>query len=87
MKKRIWVVGGSIGAVALLVLAMFPTIVGAQTVKPNESQVNIFQHIKNKIADRLWIPGELLAILFDILISFILWISVNWPFPPIFPHP
>ena len=33
MKKRTWVVGGSIGVGVLLILTMFPSVVGYETVK------------------------------------------------------
>ena len=62
MKRRIWVVGGSMGAGILLVLAMFPTVVSAQTMNLNERQTDIFQHLKEKMKDTDWKPGDILDI-------------------------
>ena len=51
MKKKI-VVGGSIGVVVLLMLAMFPAVVSAQTIESNESQRNVFQYFIEKIKNK-----------------------------------
>jgi len=40
---------GSIGVGVLLILALFPGVVNAQTINLNERQINIFQQIKEKI--------------------------------------
>ena len=71
MKGRMMVVGGSIGAVALLVLAMFPTIVSAQTVKSNEIRSNIFQHFKDRTNNNLWYPGYIFLYILNMLIIII----------------
>jgi len=77
MKKTI-IMMGSVGAGVLLILAMFSMVVSAQTVKSNEIRTNILQKIKDKIEDKLWIPGEFLGILFDIFISLFLWFSIHF---------
>jgi len=61
MKRKLIFVG-SVGAGILLVLAMFPTIVSAQAIKPNEIQTNILQQIKEKIKNNDWKPGDILNI-------------------------
>ena len=53
MKRKMWVIGG-IGAGVLLVLAMFPVIVDAQAMKPNEMKTNILQQIQEKIKNNDW---------------------------------
>ena len=50
--KRTLVVGGSIGVVVLLMLAMFPAVVSAQTIESNESQRNVFQYFIEKIKNK-----------------------------------
>jgi len=49
---------GSILAVALLVCAMFPAIVSAHTIKPNESGTNIFQHYLVALQEENLFPHE-----------------------------
>ncbi|MCX6666525.1 MAG: hypothetical protein NT038_10805 [Euryarchaeota archaeon] len=61
MKKGL-IVAGSIGAGVLLILALFPTVVCAQTVKSNEAQTNIIQQLKEKIKNTDWKPGDILNI-------------------------
>ena len=55
-------VSGSIGAGVLLILALFPAVVSAQTINLNERQTNIFQQIKEKIKNTDWKPGDILNI-------------------------
>jgi len=77
MKKRIWVVGGSIGAGVILVLAILSTVVSAQIVKTDEKKVNIFQQIREKIENLFWQPGQLFAILVYLFILILLF-SIYW---------
>ncbi|MCX6666527.1 MAG: hypothetical protein NT038_10815 [Euryarchaeota archaeon] len=62
MQRRILMVSGSIGAGVLLILALFPAVVSAQTINLNERQTNIFQQIKEKIKNTDWKPGDILNI-------------------------
>ncbi|MCX6665702.1 MAG: hypothetical protein NT038_06555 [Euryarchaeota archaeon] len=72
MKRKMWVIGGSVGAGVLLVLAMLPTVVSAQTTKMTIN--DMYQTIKNELlikkkndlknAGRI---GFLLALLIDML--------------------
>jgi len=81
--KRIVVIGGSVGAVVLLVTSMFPTVVGAQTTRSIEKSINsdiIVGEIFSKqkcILD--YPPGWWLGVLWDFLLSLILWFSFNHP--------
>ena len=69
MKGRKWIIGGSIGAGVLLILALFPAVVSAQTVKTSEIKTNILQQIKEKIKENDWKPGNSLniALLKDVM--------------------
>ena len=79
MKKKI-VVGGSIGAVVLLILAMFPSVVGAQTTtligKIIDSEIVDGENIKK--VKKLVPPGWYLGVLFNLLISLIIWFSIQF---------
>ena len=48
--KRIWVVGGSVGAGVILILAMLTSVVSAQTMKSNEVRTNIIQYLRDIIS-------------------------------------
>ncbi|MCX6665411.1 MAG: hypothetical protein NT038_05055 [Euryarchaeota archaeon] len=70
MKRRMWVVWGSVGAVVLLVLAMFPSAVGTQIVKSNEKRINLIQSIRDRISKHEWAPGDIImAIILFIVIT------------------
>jgi hypothetical protein len=74
MKKRMWVVGGSIGVAVLLVFAMFPSIADAQTIQtsrssvPNEvmkdfqNSLEKFKNFKARWLNNDWKPGGFLDI-------------------------
>lgn len=72
MKRRIWVVGGSIGAVVLLVLAMVSTIVSARVVESKELRSSIIHSFRDKIADSFWAPGDIIFMIRLIIFAFIL---------------
>jgi len=55
MKKIIMM--GSIGAVILIISAMLPSIVDAQTIQPKESRISIIQNIKDRIIDNTQMSG------------------------------
>ena len=42
-------VGGSIGAAVLIVLAMVPSIVSAQKIKTDEKRINYIKNFKDKL--------------------------------------
>ena len=76
--KRKLIVGGSVGAVVLLVLAMFPAVVSAQT------DISVRNSIHSEFLDGIPIneegklpPPRYLSILWDILISLFLWFFIN----------
>ena len=84
MKKKI-VVGGSIGAVFLLVLAMFPAVVSAQAIFSNKN-IKELKNIENKdievvkkLFSFIWYPGELIDNIILFLVSWFLWFSLNHP--------
>ena len=64
--KRKLIVGGSIGAVVLLVLAMFPTVVGAQTTGVDQKIVQL-QKTKNHLAEMDWGFGYFIKILLSLI--------------------
>ncbi|MFH1101169.1 MAG: hypothetical protein V1726_03935 [Methanobacteriota archaeon] len=87
--RRMLVVGGSVGAVAIIVLATFPNIISAQSTKTvikdvisNKQSKNIFneklyifQQIKTIITNANWFPGYiLLYLLIRIIGEMILWL-------------
>ena len=78
--KRLLVVGGSIGASVILVLAMFPTVVSAQTVKSNEMKTNIVQQIKERIKDLVWEPGDIILTLIILMMVLIELFRPGGPF-------
>jgi len=61
MKGKLMLVG-SVGAGVLLILALFPAVVSAQSIKSNEMKTNILQQIKEKIKNTDWKPGDSLNI-------------------------
>ena len=88
MKKKTWVIGGSVGAVVLLVLAMFPAIVSAHTTMSigdiidseiiGGEKVNEQNNIFYKLCD--WWPNDYwLHVLWLFLLRLILWFSFNHP--------
>ena len=48
--KRTMLVGGSIGAGVILVLAMLSSVVSAQTIKSDEIRTNIIQHFRDVVS-------------------------------------
>ena len=60
MNKKILI--GSTLAV-IIVLASFSSVASAQTTKTNEMKSKIFQQIKEKIENKLWVPGDILYLL------------------------
>ena len=76
MKRRMWVVGGSIETVVLLILAMLPTVVSTQVVKSNEIKANVFQHFIEKNKNNNWAPGDIItSIILLIVITIIFFMS------------
>jgi len=84
MKKRTWVIGGSVGAGVILVLASLIPIVNAQTTFSIKSDSdfngnNVIGELKF-FHDTL-VPGEglwgLMMVIWDTLISWFLWFYVN----------
>jgi len=76
--NRKLVVGGSLGAVILLVLAMFPTVVGTQkkTSVSNSISSEFLNEVSLNEVGKLP-PPRYLSILWDILISLFLWFFIN----------
>ena len=72
MKKRIWVVGGSMGAGVILVLAMLSTVVSAQTVKSTEVRTNIAQYFKDKISNNNSTQDCIFVSIFAFIVAFFL---------------
>ena len=68
--KRSFVVGGTIGAVVLLVLAMFPSVVSAQS-STSIAKDNGEEDIKEiqKLVPPGWYPGWLIDIMIILLIN------------------
>jgi len=67
--KRALIVGGSVGAVVLLVLAMFPTVVSSSVVKEQCIDQSIYSDFNQGRLDELlkkleqsWIPGSLIVL-------------------------
>ena len=52
--RRFLIVGGSVGAGVILVLAMLSTVVSAQTAKTDEKRNILIQSICNKIKNNNW---------------------------------
>jgi len=82
--KRSLIIGGSVGAVVLLVLAMFPSVVGAQKVKSTDiCFYSIFlNEKKEKIGELhplIWYPGKYIDILIWFVLVFIGLILDNLP--------
>jgi len=71
--NRKLVVGGSLGAVILLVLAMFPTVVGSQTKQLKYNNNSFFQQI---FSDNINIDSDDFRDLLSFLFGFILYIIV-----------
>jgi UPF0716 family protein affecting phage T7 exclusion len=78
MKSRLWVVGGSIGAAVLILLAIVPTIVGAQAIKTNKIQTSIVQQIKEKMIKTDRTPTGIIIDSILIVILMILSIIDAW---------
>jgi hypothetical protein len=86
MKKKTWVIGGSVGAVFLLVLAMFPSVVGTHTMTTigniiyseiiNGEKVNEQNNVLYKSYE-WWPPGYWLDVLWGLFLSFIYWFYTN----------
>ncbi|MCX6664997.1 MAG: hypothetical protein NT038_02895 [Euryarchaeota archaeon] len=82
--KRCLVVGGSIGAVVLLVLVMFPSVVSVQATKTTindmvsdiqsknslDERIQTVQHVIKSIAERDWTPGWFISGLLGFLLMF-----------------
>ena len=77
MKRKIAV--GSIGAIIIILLASFSSVVSAQSTKPNEMRASIFQQIREKIIKSSFDPGALLYFIF-LFISLII-TSILHPYP------
>lgn len=85
--KRLLVVGGSIGASMLIVLAMLPAVVSAQSLKTTLNDVQLKKSIDNRISliqktktftkNAEWFPGYLLLYILGIL-GVIWWYIIDW---------
>ena len=69
---------GSVGAGILLVLAMFSTVVSAQTMNVNERQTNLFQYLKEKIEKDKWFPGFLIYLYFQFMLKLDIVKTIKW---------
>lgn len=75
MKKKL-VVGGSVGAVVILILAAFPAVASAQTIKTNAINKIFFEKPKNmNLGDY---PGYWLETLIFIFIRLFIWFSMTF---------
>ncbi|MFH1100835.1 MAG: hypothetical protein V1726_02205 [Methanobacteriota archaeon] len=73
--KKIVVVGGSIGAVIILLMMVFPTVGNAQTIKTNVISEIFFEKLKSlNLGDY---PGYWLETLIFILIRLFVWFYAN----------
>ena len=81
MRTRIMVVGGSLGAGVLIVLAMFlTTVVSAQPIKSKIIKTPIFQNL-TEIIENNWEPGPILGFIALILLTiYFLSIGAYWGF-------
>lgn len=79
MKKIIMV--GSIGAAVIIILAMFPAIVSAQTITHRESNIKVIQNIREKFVDKLQMSDGFISDLF-FLLTMILWLIFANPGAP-----
>jgi len=84
MGRRIWLVGGSIGAGVILILMAFTSVVNAQTTASNKKTVTSnlidsknFKEKQKILSSILSEPGRLIQILFTYLEGFIIWFYVN----------
>jgi len=71
--NRKLIIGGSVGAVVLLVLAMFPAVVGSQTKQLKYNNNSFFQQI---FSDNINIDSDDFRDLLSFLFGFILYIIV-----------
>jgi len=67
--KRFLIVGGSVGAVVLLMLTMFPSVVSSSVVKEQCIDQSIYSDFNQGRLDELlkkleqsWIPGSLIVL-------------------------
>jgi hypothetical protein len=70
--KRILVVGGSIGAIILIVFAMIPSIASGHVVQLNEKKINIINSVKDKILNNDFELNGIIDTIYIIIIVFIL---------------
>ncbi|MCX6665210.1 MAG: hypothetical protein NT038_04015 [Euryarchaeota archaeon] len=72
MKRKIWVIGGSIGAGVILILVAFTAIVNAQATKDVNRTTNNFLYKKLDV-------GSFLDILLSIILGLFYWWSITHP--------
>ncbi|MCX6665299.1 MAG: hypothetical protein NT038_04475 [Euryarchaeota archaeon] len=85
--KRSLSMGGSVGAVFLLVLASMSLCVCAQSTSINKIAKSKIVTMKNMywkevLSQNMWYPGAGLALLFSIFLYFIVWWGINHHTPP-----
>ena len=81
--KRSLIVGGSVGAVVILVLTMFPSVVSSSVVKERCIDQSIYSDFNQgeldelqKKLDQLWIPGSLIGLF--LILNIILRVIVQY---------
>ena len=80
MNRRIWVVGGSIGAVVLLLLLSFQSVAASnvhqQTINEKYNLIRDYVHTLSSLNPKFDIFKilDILSFLFDIFLSWIVWV-------------
>jgi predicted alpha/beta-fold hydrolase len=85
MNRRIWVVGGSIGAVVLLLLLSFQSVAASnvhqQTINEKYNLIRDYVHTLSSLNPKfdifkIW---DVLTYIFHVFLSLILWFSFRHP--------
>jgi len=73
--KRKWIIGGCVGAGVLLILAMFPSIVHAQTLNFKETRTNIIKVVRDKIIKNNLVQGGIIDTILTLIFMFFLFLE------------